>query len=186
MIDSTITPVESTPSESEPEIIEAIDVFAGAPWPEPCEEDENEALAVAAALSRRAWIERFQAFRRQPRRTLAIVKPRQPERITIEALMADPTLAITLSLDERRGYILQAAAFVAILGASMIEPEQPDECLSVEQLATLSGMSRDYLYRHAKELPYYIRPLNGARKVQFSRRGWEADQRRKTGGPNVR
>src|SRR5690348_5152958 len=62
---------------------------------------------------------------------------------------------------------IRATAMVR-LTAPQSAPAQHDELLTIEQAAERLGMSTDYLYRHAKKLPFARR--NG-RSLRFSSLG---------------
>ncbi len=87
--------------------------------------------------------------------------------------------AETLSPQEAPGFIgalesLKARAWARLMGSAPAggsrEASEGDRLLSVEEAAQMLGLSRDYLYRHAKALPFTVRL--GSR-LRFSERGIE-------------
>jgi hypothetical protein len=92
---------------------------------------------------------------------------------TLDAIARDPALAAALSARDRGALIVQAAAVLAALGATIRtarEDDEPDTLLTVEQAASRLALSPDYLYRHARQFPFLVRP-NGARAIRFSAHG---------------
>jgi hypothetical protein len=95
--------------------------------------------------------------------------------LNLDHLVNNPSLAASLSDDERRAIVIRIAAILAVVGGTMAAPQanESDVPLTVAEAKAMTGLSTTYLYRHAKELPFYVPAINGARKVQFSRRGIE-------------
>lgn len=106
-------------------------------------------------------------------RVLAITPAAVP---TLDELAADPTRAATLPPAALQGLLcrcltLQTALMGALLTASARmagASTEPDSLLGVAAAATRLGMSRDWLYRHARRLPFTVR--NG-RLLRFSSHG---------------
>jgi excisionase family DNA binding protein len=92
---------------------------------------------------------------------------------SLDAIAADPAMAAVLPVEARGALIVQAAAVLAALGAGMLhEPEgRPDQLLTVEEASERLRLSKDYLYRHARRLPFFVE--TGARAVRFSEHGIE-------------
>jgi excisionase family DNA binding protein len=94
----------------------------------------------------------------------------------LDDIARDPGKASTLPAAVRRALIVQAAAVLAALAAGMVPDSHqdtlPDRLLTVKEAADRLGLSEDYLYRHARTLPFFVRP-NGSRTVRFSQRGIE-------------
>ena len=66
----------------------------------------------------------------------------------------------------------------AIVGLRNARPEEPDSNLSVATAAERLGVSKDYLYRHSKELPFTVRI---GRRLLFSEKGLEKWNRQRRG-----
>lgn len=62
-------------------------------------------------------------------------------------------------------------AATAANGAAHSSDSPPDTLLDAKEAARRLGTSVDYLYRHAPELPFTVRP--GGRRLRFSARGIE-------------
>ena len=93
---------------------------------------------------------------------------------TLDAIARDPAKAAALPAEDRGALIVRAAAVLAALGATMTtarDDDEPDTLLTVAATAQRLGLSTDYLYRHARDFPFFVQPLNGARVVRFSARG---------------
>lgn len=94
---------------------------------------------------------------------------------TLDQIAADPAKAAALPVEVRGSLIVRAAAVLAALGAAMAAHEQdagPDRLLTVKEAAERLKLSEDYLYRHARGLPFFVQP-NGGRAIRFSERGIE-------------
>jgi excisionase family DNA binding protein len=92
----------------------------------------------------------------------------------IDHLPLDQIPAILAALSAMAG-----AASARILGsedAGDTPAEAADENLSIEEAARRLGVSKDYLYRHAKKLPFTRRI---GRRLLFSARGLERWNRRR-------
>lgn len=109
--------------------------------------------------------------------------------LSLDAIAGDPTVASALSPVDRGALIVRAAAALAALGVGMAQepdtrdiPGPPassgDRLLNVQAAAFKLGCSRDYLYRHAKTLPFTVRV---GRRVRFSVRGIDTYIRRHQG-----
>ena len=89
----------------------------------------------------------------------------------------DPTLCATLPLDAVAPLLMQIAAGMTrltalqtalaarVLAAQDQQPTGPEHLLDVQEAAARLGMSADWLYRHAKRLPFTRRV--GRRAVKF-------------------
>jgi excisionase family DNA binding protein len=64
--------------------------------------------------------------------------------------------------------IIHTTAQLALNAASQGAPQPHDELLAVDEAASRLGMSRDYLYRHAKQFPFTRRE---GRSLRFSAQG---------------
>lgn len=94
---------------------------------------------------------------------------------TLDTLSRDLSQAASLSTNVRAGLIAQAAAVVAALGAGLADQggdSPPDRLITVKEASSRLGLTEDYLYRHARDFPFFVQP-NGARAVRFSERGIE-------------
>jgi hypothetical protein len=93
---------------------------------------------------------------------------------TLDDVCRDPAHAAALSIEERSALIVQAAAVLAALGGTLAmvrDDDEPDRLLSVAEASSRLSMSTDYLYKHGRELPFFVAPPNGARAIRFSARG---------------
>ena len=97
--------------------------------------------------------------------------------LSIENLIADPEKVDTLSHEETTGILARIAALqplligrLASLGSDLKESKS-DTLLNVEEASERLGVSKDWLYRHAKELPFKKRI--GPRQLRFSEAGIE-------------
>ena len=97
--------------------------------------------------------------------------------LTIEDLIADPENVDTLSHGETMDVLARIVALqpiligrLASLGSDKKEIKS-DTLLNVEEASERMGMSTDWLYRHAKELPFTKRI--GPRQLRFSEAGIE-------------
>ena len=89
------------------------------------------------------------------------------EAFTLDALAADPGLAVDLPADILAGLLVGVAAVQGALAARVLvlaEESRPkdsspaeERLLTVEQAATRLAVSRDWLYRRASRLPFAVR-----------------------------
>lgn len=96
------------------------------------------------------------------------------ERTLAEA--SPPDCAALLGELER----LKALAWVRLNGAAqpLAQPALPDKLLTVTEAADKLSLTTDYLYRHARELPFTVRT---GRHVRFSLVGIERYIRQRQG-----
>jgi len=96
---------------------------------------------------------------------------------TLDELAADPARASTLPPATLQALLcrlatVQGVLFGALLTAtahvSTAVPQEPDRLLDVQEAAERLGVSTDWLYRHARRLPFVVR--NG-RLLRFSSQG---------------
>jgi excisionase family DNA binding protein len=97
----------------------------------------------------------------------------------LEDLLADPARVQDLPPQVAVGLLprvigLQTALLARALGTpaggnGAKAPEESDRLLTVKEAAEKLGLSEDYLYRHAKSLPFTVRV--GPRQLRFSVRG---------------
>jgi predicted DNA-binding transcriptional regulator AlpA len=95
---------------------------------------------------------------------------------TLDDLAADPTLATELPSGavlalQARCLMVQTALMAALLAGAARTGEIPaesDRALKIDAAADRLGVSRDWLYRHAHQLPFTVR--NG-RLLRFSSHG---------------
>lgn len=95
--------------------------------------------------------------------------------ITLDDIACDPAKAAGLSVEQRGSLLVRAAAVLASLGAAMARHEEhdgPDRLLTVKQASERLQISGDYLYRHARTLPYFV-PQPDVRAIRFSERAIE-------------
>ena len=117
--------------------------------------------------------------------------PHGPGVVNFLAVFNDPTRCATLPLDAVAPLLMQIAARMTrltalqnalaarVLTAQDQRPTGPERLLDVEEAAARLGMSTDWLYRHARQLPFTRRV--GRRAVKFDPAGlarWVATQRR--------
>lgn len=109
------------------------------------------------------------------------------DRLTLDDLAADPSKAATLPPDVARtlwvrGHVaLGALAPVIAVPAHSITggTAEEDHLLTVDDAAAKLCVTKDWLYRRAKSLPFTIRPSPG--KLRFSLRGIERYIRQRQG-----
>ncbi len=97
--------------------------------------------------------------------------PRPP---SLDDLARDPARAAAVRAEDRGALIVRAAAVLAALGGTMTTARhdgEPDTLLTVAEVAPQLGLSTDYMYRHAREFPFFVESPNGARAVRFSAHG---------------
>ena len=101
----------------------------------------------------------------------------------VEALIADPTRALALDSAAAAALLGPVAALHALLAArvAMPAPTSPalDRLLTVDEAADKLACASDWLYRHAKDLPFTVR-VGG--NLRFSEQGIERyirDRRRR-------
>jgi len=106
--------------------------------------------------------------------------------LTLDELVADPSKATGLPVEaveallvkhNAAGQALLGALLAARVNARVVEPAK-DRLLSVEEAAARLAVTVDWLYRHAKTLPFTVR--NG-RRLGFSERGIERYIRQQQG-----
>lgn len=112
--------------------------------------------------------------------------PHGPGVVDFLAVLNDPSLCATLPLDAVAPLLMQIAAgmtrLTALQNALAAQDQRltgPERLLDVEEAAARLGMSADWLYRHARQLPFTRRV--GRRAVKFDPAGlarWVATQRR--------
>jgi len=95
---------------------------------------------------------------------------------TLDKLAADPGCAEELSPQEAEQMLakttgVQTALLGRILSGNRVHQNDGDTLLKVEEAAKRLDVSKDWLYRHAKELPFTMRI--GRRQLRFSDSGIE-------------
>jgi excisionase family DNA binding protein len=94
---------------------------------------------------------------------------------TLADLAAQPARVDELAPDQARALLVQLAALQAPLLARALAGGRtsgdPDELLTVDVAARRLGLSEDWLYRHARRLPFTV---HVGRQVRFSARRLEA------------
>ena len=63
----------------------------------------------------------------------------------------------------------ERVSLLAQLIAASLTPDPEDHLLTIEEAAGILRVTTDWLYRHARKLPFTVRP--GAGHVRFSRIG---------------
>ena len=99
---------------------------------------------------------------------------------TLDELLREPQRVAELLPETVRSLMAHCAALQSALAARLLSVDangngQPelspeDRLLTVKQAAEKLGLSRDYIYRHAKALPFTVRI---GRQVRFSNKGIE-------------
>lgn len=95
---------------------------------------------------------------------------------TLDELAADPTRATELSVDVLQSLLSRCgtlqvsllAALIATSGRHGQRPAGPDSLLVVDAAAKRLGVSKDWLYHHAHQLPFTVRQ---GRLLRFSSQG---------------
>ncbi len=108
--------------------------------------------------------------------------PRSAELLTcLERVAADAPLQELAALVGELERIKTVALARFYVGSSDGQPEaqQGDRLLGVQEAARKLGLSKDYLYRHAKALPFTRRL--GPRQLRFSEQGIEKYIRQRQG-----
>lgn len=107
---------------------------------------------------------------------------------TLDELAADPERAAELPANTLQGLLcrcltLQSALLGALLSAAAETnrhaAEEPDSLIDVEAAAQRLAVSRDWLYHHARQLPFTVRQN---RLLRFSTRGMDRYIRSRQGG----
>jgi excisionase family DNA binding protein len=97
----------------------------------------------------------------------------QPTTERAAPLLPSVDVVATLDAPALAGFVTQLAALVAAAGARFASPSRrddgPDRLLTVKQAAPILGMSEDWIYRNAGQLPFTRR--TGRRTLRFSERG---------------
>jgi predicted DNA-binding transcriptional regulator AlpA len=106
---------------------------------------------------------------------MARVLPITPAAVpTVEEIEAEPSRASSLPPATLHALLCRCATVqTVLLGALMASgtsraPETPDNLLDIEVAAGRLGCSKDWLYHHARQLPFTVR--NG-RLLRFSSHG---------------
>lgn len=109
----------------------------------------------------------------------------------IDQLLSDPARVADLRPEEIPPLLVRLAALHGALAARLAvlpasnpngQPEPAgDQLLTAKEAGRRLGLSADYLYRHAGQLPFTVRPARGA--VRFSARGIERWIRQRQGRP---
>jgi predicted DNA-binding transcriptional regulator AlpA len=103
----------------------------------------------------------------------------------LDVIAADPARVAALPAEEVTRLLVQISVVQSALMARLLSipatPSTPDEdrLLTVAEAADKLACSVDWLYRHAKKLPFTVRPTK--RSVRFSLQGIEKYLRRRTG-----
>ena len=105
---------------------------------------------------------------------------------SLDAIAADPSQATSVPPAARRHLYYNALAVLNALAPLLTAPvttpagtQEADRLLTVNEAAAKLGMTKDWLYRHAKSLPFTVRPSRG--RVRFSLRGIEKYIRQRQG-----
>jgi hypothetical protein len=96
---------------------------------------------------------------------------------TLDELAADPTRAQNLSANLIQAMLCRCAMAQTVLLGSLLnsfaqiaapEPVETEALINVAAAAQRLGVSKDWLYRHARNLPFTVRQ---GRRLLFSARG---------------
>jgi len=92
--------------------------------------------------------------------------------LSVDDLVANPARVADVRIDDLPALLIKLTTLTAAVAARLQSPPQgkpdDDRLLDVAEAAAMLGRSPDWLYRHAKTLPF-SRRLNGM--VKFSRQG---------------
>jgi hypothetical protein len=107
---------------------------------------------------------------------------------TLADIVSHPEKAKILPLHVAADLLAQVASLQPLLLARLFtgfgedrHPEDPngDRLLMVGEAASLLGMTKDYLYRHADQLPFTVRP--SPKQLRFSKAGIQKYIRQRQG-----
>jgi predicted DNA-binding transcriptional regulator AlpA len=105
----------------------------------------------------------------------------------LDAIAADPATATTLPAEAVTALltqltVVQSALMARLLSipATLSTPDD-DRLLTVAEAADKLACSVDWLYRHAKKLPFIVRPTGSQGALRFASRGIEHYLQRRTG-----
>jgi predicted DNA-binding transcriptional regulator AlpA len=109
--------------------------------------------------------------------------------VSLDALAADPTRASTLppaiaeALQSKCLVVLNALWGRCLAARATVDTgSEPDSLLAVAAAATRLGVSRDWLYHHARHLPFVVRQ---GRLLRFSSRGIDRYIKARQGRPQA-
>jgi predicted DNA-binding transcriptional regulator AlpA len=97
---------------------------------------------------------------------------------TLDSLVAHPEQARDLSPHVAAELLAQVAGLQPVLLGRLLtgvghtsgqSGSEDDRLISVSEAASLLGLTEDYLYRHAHQFPFTVRPA--PRQVRFSNKG---------------
>lgn len=92
---------------------------------------------------------------------------------SLERLMGDPGLMQTLPAHLVEHILIQVISLLPLLIAKShavptVNSQQEDRLLSIEEAAAILGKTKDWVYRHADNLPFAVRE---GRLLRFSKNG---------------
>jgi predicted DNA-binding transcriptional regulator AlpA len=76
--------------------------------------------------------------------------------VTLDLLAKNLDLIRTLAPNDLRTFGILANAVLAGINHALLAQPQADKLLDVKEASIKLGMSRDYLYRHFKTLPFAV------------------------------
>ncbi len=114
---------------------------------------------------------------------LSLIADLKSSLVDLDRLISDSPVhglpAVLAALSARVGTVAAKLAAAGMEGRERsVEPSARDQNLTVDQAARRLGVSRDYLYRQAKSLPFALRI---GRRLFFSEAGLERWNRRRQG-----
>jgi predicted DNA-binding transcriptional regulator AlpA len=100
--------------------------------------------------------------------TMKPPKPPAPITITLDLLAKNLDLIRTLPPNDLRTFGILANAVLAGINQALLSQPEQDKLLDVHEASIKLGMSKDYLYRNFRSLPFAV-PMGKAKR--FSSRG---------------
>jgi excisionase family DNA binding protein len=106
-----------------------------------------------------------------------------PQAIDVASLLAEPSRAQSLRREQVPALLCQLAALQAVLASRLgsgetIAAVAEDSLLTVAEAAERLGLSRDWLYRHSRQLSFTVRV---GRHLRFSSHGIDRYIRQRQG-----
>jgi len=102
--------------------------------------------------------------------TLTAKPPKPSVAITLDLLAKNLELIRTLPPHDLRNFGILANAVLAGINQALLAQPDADILLTIDEASVRLGMSKDYLYRNFKTLPFAV-PVGRAKR--FSRQGIE-------------
>ena len=102
--------------------------------------------------------------------TMPAPPPLPPMAVTLDRLAKNLELIRTLSPTDVRTFAILASAVMAGLNQALLAEPEADKLVDIKEASIKLGMSRDYLYRNFRSLPFAVAV---GRAKRFSSRGIE-------------